>query len=127
MKAVLALAVASLFTVASPLVRAESAAPSTRTSSANASQETHVHHASHGVTAEAPSAAYSATGSVTRVDKATGKVTIAHGPIAELHWPAMTMRFSVADKKLLEQLSAGKTIEFRFVQLGTDYIVTAVN
>ncbi len=127
MKAVLALAVASLFAIASPLVHAESAGTSCNTAFQNAHKDAHSHCGADAATSQATSAAYTATGSVTGVNKAAGNVTIAHGPIAELHWPAMTMRFGVADKKLFERLSTGKKVEFRFVQLGNDYIVTSVN
>jgi len=71
-------------------------------------------------------AVYKATGSVKSVNRATGKVTIAHEPIAELKWPAMTMQFGVSDRKLLDELAAGRKIEFRFVQRGSDYVVTAL-
>lgn len=76
---------------------------------------------------KAQDAIYKATGSITRVDRAAGNVTIAHDPIAELKWPAMTMRFGVRDKGLLERLSPGKKVEFQFVQQGAQYLVTAVN
>src|SRR3546814_1691553 len=33
------------------------------------------------------------TGTVTAIDSAAGKITLDHGPIAELQWPAMTMAF----------------------------------
>ena len=38
------------------------------------------------------------SGTVTRVDQAAGRVTISHGPIQSLKWPAMTMAFGVKDK-----------------------------
>ena len=72
-------------------------------------------------------AVYTGTGSVKSINKAAGKVTIAHQAIADLHWPAMTMQFGVADKKLLDELSAGRKIDFRFVQRGNDYVVIALN
>ena len=36
----------------------------------------------------------------------------------------MTMAFGVKDKTLLDKLSAGKKIEFGFVQEGADNIIT---
>jgi Cu(I)/Ag(I) efflux system protein CusF len=63
---------------------------------------------------------------VKAVDPAKGTVTFAHGPVASLHWPAMTMSFTVADKSLLGKLSPNQTVDFEFKQQGKDYVVTAV-
>ena len=71
-------------------------------------------------------AAHTATGVVKSVDRAKGTVTLAHGPVKSLKWPAMTMPFTVKDKALLEKLQAGKKVEFEFVQQGKDYVITAV-
>ena len=65
------------------------------------------------------------TGTVTKVDPASGKVTIAHGPVQTLKWPAMTMAFGVRDKALLGKLSSGKKVEFEFVKQGSDYVITS--
>jgi Cu(I)/Ag(I) efflux system protein CusF len=62
---------------------------------------------------------------VTKVDRIASKVTIAHGPVESLKWPAMTMNFRVKDKALLDGLSSGKKVEFEFVQQGRDYVVTS--
>lgn len=59
-----------------------------------------------------------AVGIVKKVDKAGSRVTIAHGPVASLHWPAMTMSFVVKDKQLFDTLIEGKKVEFDFVQEG---------
>jgi Cu(I)/Ag(I) efflux system periplasmic protein CusF len=69
---------------------------------------------------------YRATGTVKEVDKAKSTVKLAHGPVKELKWPSMTMSFAVKDKSLLDALAAGKTVEFEFVQVGKDYVVTSV-
>lgn len=55
-------------------------------------------------------------GTVEKVDPTAGTVTIAHGPVEDLKWPAMTMAFAVKDKALLGKLSQGKKVEFEFVQ-----------
>jgi Cu(I)/Ag(I) efflux system protein CusF len=54
-------------------------------------------------------------------------VTIAHGPVQSLNWPAMTMNFLVKDKALLDRLSSGKKVDFEFVQQGRDYVITSAN
>lgn len=65
-------------------------------------------------------------GTVKKVDTAVGKVTIAHGPIPTMKWPAMNMTFTVQDKALLGKFSQDKKVEFEFVQQGSDYVVTSV-
>src|SRR5258708_39088982 len=52
-------------------------------------------------------------GTVKKIDPA-GKVTIAHGPIKSMNWPAMNMTFTVKDKALLDQFSQDKKVEFEF-------------
>jgi Cu(I)/Ag(I) efflux system protein CusF len=69
---------------------------------------------------------HSATGVVKQLDSAAGKVTISHGAIPSLSWPAMTMTFSVKDKGLMNKLVVGKTIDFQITKEGTDYVVTSV-
>lgn len=44
----------------------------------------------------------------------TKSITIAHGPIAEVGWPAMTMAFPVADTKLLAGIKVGTKVGFTF-------------
>lgn len=51
-------------------------------------------------------------GQVKKVDKAAGKVTLAHGPLANLGMPAMTMVFRVKDASWLGQMKAGDKIRF---------------
>jgi Cu(I)/Ag(I) efflux system protein CusF len=68
---------------------------------------------------------HKAVGTVTKVDAASSKVTIAHGPVETLKWPPMTMNFIVKDKALLGKLSSGKKVEFEFVQQGRDYVITS--
>jgi Cu(I)/Ag(I) efflux system protein CusF len=69
---------------------------------------------------------YAATGIVTKVDAAAGKVTIDHEPIKELYWPSMTMDFAVRDKALLDKLGAGKKVNFEIAKQGANYVITAV-
>lgn len=59
-----------------------------------------------------PAEAAQGTGVVNKVDLAKGVVNIAHEPIAALKWPAMTMDFKVADKKLLDGLKPGQKVSF---------------
>ena len=71
-------------------------------------------------------AVHHATGVVTRVDAAKGKVTIKHDPVQSLNWPGMTMAFTVKDKATLDKLSKDKKIAFDFKEEGKDYVITSV-
>ncbi len=54
-------------------------------------------------------------------------VTIAHGPIASLNWPAMTMQFSFARPELAAGLGVGDSVAFRFRQNGAAYVVEEIS
>lgn len=54
----------------------------------------------------------SGKGMVNKVDAANGIVNINHEAIPALKWPAMTMDFKVADKKLLSRVKAGQMVSF---------------
>ena len=69
---------------------------------------------------------HQASGKVTKVDRAAGRITIAHGPVASLKWPAMTMAFEVKDKALLDKAKPGGNIEFSFVESGRKHVITAI-
>lgn len=67
-----------------------------------------------------------ATGTVKGLDKAKGTMTLAHGPVKSLDWPAMTMTFGVKDKMLLDKVSEGKKVDVDFIQEGSNYIIVKV-
>jgi len=71
-------------------------------------------------------ATHKASGVVKKVDLKAGTVTLAHDPVKSLNWPAMTMGFTVKDKAMLDKLTAGKKVEFEFVQQGKDNVITGV-
>lgn len=75
-------------------------------------------HMGHGSHAHAPAAADAqlAEGVVKKVDKATGKVTLTHGPLAN-GMPGMTMAFSVKDAAWLDKMKAGDKIRFQAEQV----------
>ncbi|HXE50284.1 MAG TPA: copper-binding protein [Ramlibacter sp.] len=76
--------------------------------------------------AEAKQQTHTATGTVKKADAKAGKVTLQHGPVASLNWPAMTMAFKVKDKALWPKLEDGKKVEIEFTKQGADYVVTGV-
>ncbi|MDB5732789.1 MAG: hypothetical protein JWQ03_2684 [Variovorax sp.] len=59
-------------------------------------------------------------------DAAQGKVTLAHGPVKSLGWPAMTMSFAVKDKALFDKLAVGAKVHVGFNKEGDGYVVTSV-
>ncbi len=67
---------------------------------------------------------HKATGTVTKVDK--DKVTIKHGPVQTMNWPAMTMTFKAKDKTMLDKLAKDKKVDFEFMEEGKDYVITSV-
>jgi len=75
---------------------------------------------------KAGSKIHKGVGTVKKVDAAASTVTIAHGPIKSMNWPAMNMTFAVKDKALLDKFSQDKKVEFEFVQQGSDYVIKSV-
>jgi len=73
-----------------------------------------------------PIITHQTTGIVKKVDNTRGTVTLDHQPVKSLNWPAMTMSFSVNDKKLMERLQPGKKVAIDFVQQGRNSVITAV-
>lgn len=66
-------------------------------------------------------------GTVKGVDAKTGKVNLAHGPIATLKWPEMTMDFQVVDKALLKGVTPGQNVEFDIEQQGPGkFVITRI-
>lgn len=52
------------------------------------------------------------TGEVVKVDKEMAKITLRHGPLANLDMPGMTMAFRVAEPAMLEQVKPGDKVRF---------------
>lgn len=63
-------------------------------------------------TAPAPAQIYRTSGRVQAIDGRS--ITLAHGPVPALQWPAMTMTFTVADAVPLAGISAGSQVDFGF-------------
>lgn len=51
-------------------------------------------------------------GEVKKIDKDAGKITLRHGPLANLDMPAMTMVFRVKDPSMLSQVKVGDKVNF---------------
>jgi Cu/Ag efflux protein CusF len=79
-----------------------------------------------GQPAKGTKAVHQATGVVKNVDAGNGKVTLEHGPVKTLNWPAMTMTFGVKDKNVLDKLRVGQRVQVEFKELGGSFVVTSV-
>jgi Cu(I)/Ag(I) efflux system protein CusF len=66
------------------------------------------------------------TGTVTAIDKVAGKITLDHGPIPEVGWPAMTMAFK-ASPDLLNSVAVGDKVAFDLTLKGNAGEVTAIS
>lgn len=53
-----------------------------------------------------------ASGVITAIDTAAGTVTIQHGPIPAVKWPAMTMEFKAEPASVLNAVKVGDQVEF---------------
>jgi Cu/Ag efflux protein CusF len=82
--------------------------------------------AHHKPTSVAQAAASLSEGEVRKVDKEAKKLTIRHGPLANLDMPPMTMVFQVTDPAMLDQLKVGDKIRFQADKVGGAYTVTRV-
>jgi RND family efflux transporter MFP subunit len=78
-------------------------------------------------TGTATSAGHKAQGKVDSVDAKAGTVTLSHGPVDSLKWPAMTMEFKLANPALLKDLQPGKAVSIEFVERAAgEWVITAV-
>lgn len=78
-------------------------------------------------TSAAKTAGHQALGTVESVDAKTGTVSLNHGPVASLKWPAMTMEFKLANKALLRDLQPGASVAVEFVERQPgEWVITSV-
>jgi Cu/Ag efflux protein CusF len=77
-----------------------------------------------GMQMAAATAAEMVDGTVKKVDKSAGKVTLAHGPLANLGMNMnMTMVFRVKDASWLDQMKEGDKIRFAADKINGAYTV----
>ena len=74
----------------------------------------------------ATSTSASATGTIQSVDAAAGNITIAHGPVAALGWPAMTMTFKASPEQVAS-VKAGEKVDFAFESKGMQATITRID
>jgi Cu(I)/Ag(I) efflux system periplasmic protein CusF len=86
----------------------------------------HQDHGKHQAGGAAAASASLTEGEVRKVDKEAKKLTIRHGPIANLDMPAMTMVFQVQDHSVLDSVKTGDKIRFQAEKSAGAYTVTKV-
>ena len=62
---------------------------------------------------------------MTALDNAAGEITLDHGPIPELGWPAMTMAFKAAPG-ITDAAKVGDKVDFDVTLVGSAGEVTAI-
>ena len=68
----------------------------------------------------------SAEGTVTAIDGEAGTITVEHGPVPAIDWPAMTMAFE-ADEQLRSDVSVGEGISFEFRTGSEGSVITSIS
>ena len=68
--------------------------------------------------------AHSATGDITEIS--SDRVTISHGPVESIGWPAMTMEFQAPSGDMLERLNVGDPVAFQFRGADGQYVLTSI-
>ncbi len=76
---------------------------------------------------KSPVVGHRAEGTVKAIDVKAGSLSIAHGPVETLQWPAMTMDFKAANSALLAGLQPGSGIAFEFVERSPgEWVITTI-
>jgi Cu(I)/Ag(I) efflux system protein CusF len=65
-------------------------------------------------------------GEVRKVDNDAKKITIKHGPLANLDMPPMTMVFQVKDPAMLDKVKAGDKVKFQVEKVGGALTLTQI-
>jgi Cu(I)/Ag(I) efflux system periplasmic protein CusF len=84
------------------------------------------HHKANAGAAAVEGSAEMSDGEVRRVDKDANKITVRHGPLANLDMPAMTMVFQVKDPSMLEQVKVGDKVKFTAEKVGGAFTITKI-
>jgi Cu(I)/Ag(I) efflux system protein CusF len=78
------------------------------------------------VTVSTATAAQPYKGQIVKVDGATGKIMIKHGPIKKFDMEAMSMGYGVSDTSILKGFKAGDKITFDADQTDGKFVVTKI-
>lgn len=85
----------------------------------------HAGHGDHGASATA--SASLSDGQIKKVDKAAGKITVAHGPLQNLGMPGMTMAFAVKDAGWLDRFKVGDKVRFLVEMVNGAYTIVQID
>lgn len=80
-------------------------------------------HAEHGTAAAKAASQPLSEGTIKRIDRAAGSVTLSHGPIDNLGMSAMTMSFVLKKGAAAAALKDGDKVRFRAEEKDGNYIV----
>ena len=70
---------------------------------------------------------HTAEGKIEEMDQKNGTITIHHGAIASLKWPAMTMDFQLSNTGLVKELKVVLPVAFEFVERAKgEWVITAI-
>ena len=89
------------------------------------SQQSDTEGASPAVVPEATQSTARASGTVEAIDVAAGKISIAHGPVESLDWPAMTMAFKATPEQIAS-VQVGESVRFEFASTGMDGTILSI-
>jgi Cu(I)/Ag(I) efflux system membrane fusion protein len=79
------------------------------------------------IKAAAKGVSHHAEGTVDSVDAKAGTISLNHGPVDSLKWPAMTMEFKLANASMLQGLKPGDMVTVEFVERGQgEWVITNV-
>ncbi|MBW8372073.1 MAG: copper-binding protein [Thiobacillus sp.] len=78
------------------------------------------------VTPPAAEASAMSEGVVRKIDAANARLTLRHGPIANLDMPGMTMVFRVQPPELLDAVKVGDKVRFHAEDINGAFTVTAI-
>jgi len=67
------------------------------------------------------------TGTIAALNATSHKVTLDHGPIPAINWPAMKMEFAVASSVDLAKLKTGDKVNFTLTGSGNTYTVQSIS
>ncbi len=67
----------------------------------------------------------STTGTVKKIHQNKNMLTIAHEPVPELEWPAMTMGFKATEEQI-NQVQEGDKIRFEFTSKGMNNSIVSI-
>lgn len=68
---------------------------------------------------------HTGSGDITEIDG--DRVTISHGPVESIGWPAMTMTFQAESPDMLQGLNIGDPVDFQFRKSGERFVVASIS